>query len=196
MNQGQLVRWWSFVCLLDRWLHSLDAAKLQGAKRWILSYPAISSPTPIRFLTWLQDNTRHTSTYSLQGELFVIAREYMHACMHMPLHFGRSTGGNRGWEKNMCWMILLPDEAKIIKISWQIHWIACFVIYSNSPITMMKHPISWRPPQRSIGVYFGTFDPIHENHVALAKFAFGRPKGWGSLPQGMRWFDVEAPWGS
>jgi len=28
-----------------------------------------------------------------------------------------------------------------------------------------------RPRQRSIGVYFGTFDPIHENHVALAKFA-------------------------
>ena len=26
---------------------------------------------------------------------------------------------------------------------------------------------------RKVGVYFGTFDPIHENHVGLAKFALG-----------------------
>lgn len=140
-------------------------------------------PPLIRFLIWLQDNTRHTSTYSLQGGLFVIAREYRHICMHMPLHFGRSTGGNRGWEKNMCWMILCLMKQKLSKLNFMadsLNLFNCFVIYSNSPINIMKHPILWRPRQRSIGVYFGTFDPIHENHVALAKFAFGRPKGWGS----------------
>ena len=30
-----------------------------------------------------------------------------------------------------------------------------------------------RQQGRKVGVYFGTFDPIHENHVGLAKFAPG-----------------------
>jgi nicotinamide mononucleotide adenylyltransferase len=30
-----------------------------------------------------------------------------------------------------------------------------------------------RQRKHKVGVYFGTFDPIHENHVGLAKFAPG-----------------------
>ncbi len=89
----------------------------------------------------------------------------------------------------MCWMILYFKHGRFtvlpVSLFTQIH-----------RLTSWHTGFLWRERQRSIGVYFGTFDPIHENHVALAKFTFGRPKGWGSKLRVWGGFDIKAPWGS
>ena len=64
--------------------------------------------------------------------------------------------------------------------------IKCVLVRLNCHIDIMGTPVAGfhlenvrlrrqlpRQRKHTVGVYFGTFDPIHENHVGLAKFAPG-----------------------
>ena len=103
----------------------------------------------------------------------------MHACICHCTLAGVQVATEAGRKICVGWFFCLMKQ-KLSKSHGRFTELPVFVIYSNSPITIMKHPILWRPLlQRSIGVYLAPSIPSTRIMLPWPSSRLGDPKDEG-----------------